>query len=306
MIVQLTPLVSIVIPLYNGSNYVEEALRCALAQDYENIEIVVVNDGSTDDGAGRDICMKYADRITYLEKPNGGCASALNYGIKAAKGAYISWLSHDDLYETNKVSHQVELLNQGLFDPQKTVVSNRGGLIDGEGKPLMHPSVAEKKHLDGLGFFKYLLFQKCVNGCGLLIPKSVFDSGLYFPENLRFVLDWNLWLKMAASGVGVYLDDAVLVKNRVHGGQVTVKQKQLHQTEAAQTIEEMFTFLQDKPVSYMKELYYSAYSTRKPNAPDIRRYLRDRGEKISGLKSVSMRMKIDIKKIAKRIYHAIR
>ena len=226
--------------------------------------------------------------------------------IKAAKGEYISWLSHDDLYETNKVSHQVSLLNQGLFDPHNTIVSNRGGLIDGEGNALMHPSVAEKKYLNGLDFFKYLLFQKCVNGCGLLIPKSIFDSGLYFPENLRFVLDWNLWLKMAASGVGVYLDDAVLVKNRVHGGQVTVKQKQLHQTEAAQTIEEMFIFLQDKPVSYMKELYYSAYSTRKPNAPDIRRYLLDRGEKISGFKSVLMRVKIDIKKFAKRIYHAIR
>lgn len=299
-------MVSIVIPLYNGSNYIEQALQCALAQDYENIEIVVVNDGSTDDGAGKEICMKYADRITYLEKPNGGCASALNYGIRAAKGAYISWLSHDDLYEPNKISHQVSLLGQGLFDPENTVISNRGSLIDGEGKALMHPSVREKKYLDGLGFFKYLLFQKCVNGCGLLIPKKVFDSGLYFPEGLRFVLDWNLWLKFAASGVGVYLDDAVLVKNRVHGGQVTVKQKQLHQIEAAQTVEEMFAFLQDKPVCFMKELYYSAYSTRKKITPEIRNYLRQRGEKLCALKGFMMRVRIDLKKVAKRVYHAIR
>lgn len=302
----LTPLVSIVIPLYNGSNYVEEALKCALAQDYENIEIVVVNDGSTDDGAGRDICMKYADRITYLEKPNGGCASALNYGVKAAKGEYISWLSHDDLYETNKVSHQVALLNEGLFDPQKTIISNRGGLIDGEGKTLMHPSVAEKKYLDGLGFFKYLLFQKCVNGCGLLIPKSVFQEGLYFDESMRFVLDWNLWLKMAASGVGVYLDDAVLVKNRVHGGQVTVKQKQLHKVEAEKTVEDLYGFLQDKPDDFMKELYCFTYATRRSGVDAMKQYLKEQGCKIPVVRCWLARFKSGIKKTAKRIYHAIR
>ena len=300
------PLVSIVIPLYNGSNYIEEALQCALAQDYERVEILVVNDGSTDEGAGREVCMKYADKITYLEKPNGGCASALNYGIKAAKGEYISWLSHDDLYEPNKISHQVGLLGQSGIDPKRTIISNRGSLIDGEGKPLMHPSVAEKKLLDGLGFFKYLLFHKCVNGCGLLIPKGIFDSGLYFPEGMRFVLDWNLWLKFAASGVGVYLDDAVLVKNRVHGGQVTVKQKELHRTEAEQTVAELYDFLQDKPVCFMQELYYFTYATHRPGAEKIRDYLRKKGCKISGWKGISLRLKNDLKKAAKRVYHSIR
>ena len=302
----ITPLVSIVIPLYNGSNYIEDALKCALAQDYENKEIVVVNDGSTDHGEGRDICQKYADRITYIEKPNGGCASALNCGIKAAKGQYISWLSHDDLYEPNKLSHQVSLLGINGTDPERTVISNRGSLIDAEGKPLMHPSVAEKKYLDGLGFFQYLLFHKCVNGCGLLIPKSIFDSGLYFDESMRFVLDWNLWLKFAASGVGVYLDDEVLVKNRVHGGQVTGKQKELHRTEAEQTIEDMVSFLQDKPIEFMLQLYYFAYATRKKQTEEIRLYLHNKGKKICKGKALTLRIKNDCKSKAKRIYHAIR
>lgn len=301
----IRPLVSIVIPLYNGSNYVEEALKCALAQDYDNIEIVVVNDGSTDGGAGRDICMNYADRICYFEKPNGGCASALNYGIRKAKGSYISWLSHDDLYEPNKISHQVKILSR-LEDPAHTLISNRGGLIDGEGKPLMHPSVAEKKQLDGYGFFKYLLFQKCVNGCGLLIPKQAFDEGLYFNEDMRFVLDWNLWLKMAASGYGVYLDDAVLVSNRVHGGQVTAKQKQLHQVEAKQTVSELFTFLQSKPLAFTKELYYFAYSTRKDSSKEIQNWLSDHGEGVNALHGWVLRTRIDIRKLLKRIYHTIR
>ena len=105
----MKPLVSIIIPLYNGSNYIEQAIQCALQQDYENTEILIINDGSTDQGLGRDICLKYSDRIRYFEKPNGGCASALNYGIRNAKGQFISWLSHDDLYQPNKISYQVSL-----------------------------------------------------------------------------------------------------------------------------------------------------------------------------------------------------
>lgn len=300
------PLVSIVIPLYNGSNYVEQALQSALEQDYDNIEIIVVNDGSTDDGAGRDICMKYADRITYLEKPNGGCSSALNYGIKTAKGEYISWLSHDDLYEKNKISHQVNLLNRDGVDPQKTLICNRGGLIDGEGEELFHPYKGENCQLNDQEFFRYLLFKQCVNGCGLLIPKAIFDSGLYFNEGMRFVLDWNLWLKFAASGVGAYLDSTVLVKNRVHGGQVTVKQKELHKVEAEQTVEELYNFLQDKPVVYMKALYCFTYATRKESARKILEYLKENNTPVCASKLLFMRIKNDLKRIAKKFYHAIR
>lgn len=300
------PLVSIVIPLYNGSNYVEEAIKCALAQDYDNIEIIVVNDGSTDEGAGKAICMRYADKIVYLEKSNGGCASALNYGIRHAKGEYISWLSHDDLYEPNKISYQVKLLQRIDCDKEKTLISNRGGLIDAEGRPIAHPSIGERMLLSDIAFFRYLLFHKCVNGCGLLIPKCIFDQGLAFDESMRFVLDWNLWLKMAASGIGVYIDDAELVKNRVHGGQVTVKQRQLHQVETDKTVEDLQDFLQDKPVVYLKELYYFAYSTGRGNAAGIYAALKSKGETVSKMRALLMRSKNGIKNGLKRIYHAIR
>ena len=75
------PLVSIVIPVYNGANYMRQAIDSALAQTYGNIEIIVVNDGSTDGGETERIALSYGDRIRYFRKENGGCASALNYGI---------------------------------------------------------------------------------------------------------------------------------------------------------------------------------------------------------------------------------
>ena len=80
------PLVSIVIPVYNGANYVSEAIESALKQTYKNIEIIVVNDGSTDNT--EKIVKKYGDKIRYFYKENGGVASALNLGIKNMKGEY--------------------------------------------------------------------------------------------------------------------------------------------------------------------------------------------------------------------------
>ena len=97
MAYEYDPKVSIIIPVYNGANYVSEAIDSALAQTYKNIEIIVVNDGSSDDGATEKIAKSYGDRIRYFAKENGGVSSALNFGIRQMTGEWFSWLSHDDL-----------------------------------------------------------------------------------------------------------------------------------------------------------------------------------------------------------------
>ena len=105
------PLVSIVIPAYNASNYLAEAIESALAQTYRNIEIIVVNDGSRDDGATERVALSYGDRIRYFKKENGGSSSALNMGIANMTGEWFSWLSHDDLYEPDKLEKQIRYMN---------------------------------------------------------------------------------------------------------------------------------------------------------------------------------------------------
>src|SRR5579862_6874144 len=97
------PLVSIVIPVYNGANYLRAAINSALAQTYKNIEVIVVNDGSRDDGQTDAIAKEYGDRVRYFSKENGGCGSALNFGIANMRGDYFSWLSHDDTYLPRKI-----------------------------------------------------------------------------------------------------------------------------------------------------------------------------------------------------------
>ena len=103
------PMVSIIIPVFNGANYIREAIDSALAQTYKNIEVIVVNDGSIDDTD--QIVLSYGNKVRYFTKENGGVSSALNLALREMRGEYFSWLSHDDLYLPDKVKIQIEHLN---------------------------------------------------------------------------------------------------------------------------------------------------------------------------------------------------
>ena len=92
------PKVTIVIPVYKGKKYMRKAIDSAIAQTYENLEILVINDGSPDDGATDTIAKSYGDKIRYIYKENGGVSTVLNLALKEMKGEYFSWLSHDDVY----------------------------------------------------------------------------------------------------------------------------------------------------------------------------------------------------------------
>ena len=106
------PKVSIVIPVYNGANFLTEAIDSALSQSYRNIEIIVINDGSDDGNETDKIARSYGDTIQYYHKKNGGVASALNLGIQKMTGDYFSWLSHDDVYDNKKIGTQIDYLKK--------------------------------------------------------------------------------------------------------------------------------------------------------------------------------------------------
>ena len=135
------PKVSIIIPVYNGSNYLKNAIECALQQTYGNLEVLVVDDGSTDDGATENIAMEYGDRIRYFKKPNGGVSSALNFGIQNMTGDYFSWLSHDDAYSNDKIKDSVDLLAEHKLIGEDAVAFTGGHFIDSYGKVIRDFSV---------------------------------------------------------------------------------------------------------------------------------------------------------------------
>ena len=235
------PLVSIVIPVYNGANYMQEAIDSALAQTYENVEIIVVNDGSTDDGETERIALSYGDKIRYFKKENGGCASALNYGIAQMQGEWFSWLSHDDVYLPTKVESAVNMINKYTLDHDKTVVSCGSSVIDAKGSMVRSAKTGKESMLDAnTAFYKFMADGLVLNGCALLIPKNILDEVGAFSTTYTFILDWIYWVNITLNGFSFFLYSEPLVKNRRHCGQVTVQKQHLYITENRQFAEELF------------------------------------------------------------------
>jgi glycosyltransferase involved in cell wall biosynthesis len=163
------PLVSIVIPVYNGSNYLQVAIDSALTQTYKNIEIIVVNDGSTDGGATEKIAKSYGSKIRYYKKKNGGVSTALNFGIKKMQGQWFSWLSHDDIYSKDKIANQVKIANS---NKACKVVFSRTGIINGDNMIVRQDRSNIPSHIHG-GYWNLKLW---IYACSLLIHKSVFKN----------------------------------------------------------------------------------------------------------------------------------
>lgn len=204
-----SPLVSIVIPVYNGANYLGEAIESALAQTYPNIEILVVDDGSTDDGATAAVARRFGSAIRYLHKTNGGVATALNLGIQEMRGELFSWLSHDDLYKPEKVAVQVEAWRH--FGRPCVVVGDFE-VMDESGQHLCTLSTCGRnllaRPLDGV-------FHGMINGCTLLIPRVLFERAGLFNPGLPTTQDYHLWYRMARM-VPFMQSPHALVRQRSH------------------------------------------------------------------------------------------
>ncbi len=213
-----SPLVSIVIPVYNGANFMREAIDSALAQTYPNVEVLVINDGSTDSGETAAIAKSYGDQIAYLEKPNGGCASALNLGIQKMRGEFFSWLSHDDFYSPSKIARQIEVLS--LLEDKDTILYAGYHVVDS--KSVVQYSVKPDSVLSSskLNLALMPLFRGLLHGCAMLVPKSYFDRFGTFDESLRSTQDYDLWFKFLRQGK-IRFDSQIGVYSRVHPGQGT-------------------------------------------------------------------------------------
>ena len=194
MYMESSPRVSIVIPVYNGGNYLKEAIDSALSQTYPNIEVLVVNDGSADGGKTERIALSYGDRIRYLEKENGGTASALNAGIDAMTGDYFSWLSHDDVYYPDKVELELEeILRSG--NPA-SIVQCEYDFYDEASKTYTPTDFHKYYCKEQLTNSVFTLLQLQIHACGALIHKSHFGRVGIFNEQLKYTQDIDFWFRM--------------------------------------------------------------------------------------------------------------
>ncbi len=209
------PKVSIIIPVYNGEKYLKYAIDSALSQTYKNLEILVINDGSTD--KTDKIAKSYGDKIKYIKKENGGVSSALNLGIKEMSGEYFSWLSHDDTYEPDKVEAEIDYLKKHKLLHKKAIVFSDYYLINSKGKIIAE---SRKDHEEIEKKPEYSLIKGHINGLSLLIPKQAFDDYGFFDTEMVCVQDYEMWRKMAKT-YDFYHIPKLLVSTRYHAKQVS-------------------------------------------------------------------------------------
>ena len=217
------PLVTIVIPVYNGSNYLKCAIESALNQTYQNIEVLVINDGSNDNNKTEKISKSFESKIKYIYKENGGVASALNLGINESKGKYFSWLSHDDFYEPNKIKTQIDFIKQ---NPNSKIVSSDFYLLNQETKAV------ENRQIKGIVVFKNGrdILMNWLDFCTFLVDIDCFKKVGLFNSKHKTIQDADMQFRLVFHTPIFHLNQT-LITRRIHANQDTKTQSSYHLKE---------------------------------------------------------------------------
>jgi len=179
--------VSVIIPTYNRPRWLPETIESVFAQTYPHIELIVVNDGSTDNT--EEFIEPYSDRITYIYKENGGPGSAVNAGIAAATGKYVARIDDDDLFLPEKVEFQVKMFQK---EPELGLIGTDHHIIDLEGEIVGTVAVPD---FSRNGAFISLL-QNCIfSQPTVMVRKECYDR--IGPYRNTYAQDYDMWIRIA-------------------------------------------------------------------------------------------------------------
>ncbi len=210
------PLISVILPVYNGGPFLRETLEALLGQSLGDFELIIINDGSTDDSEA--IILSFSDpRIRYLPQTNQGFIASLNRGIAVAKGKYIARIDADDVCLPDRFAQQASLLNDR---PHVSVVGCFITFIDENGKetgiwPEDRATVTNKDIRRALPHFN------CIAHPGVMARAEVFREYPYRASQ-KHIEDYDLWLRLAGDGKVMEKLPVPLLLYRVHSGSVTV------------------------------------------------------------------------------------
>jgi glycosyltransferase involved in cell wall biosynthesis len=222
------PLVSIVIPVYNGSDFLGEAIESAINQTYENIEVLVINDGSNDNSATEKICKSYGEKIRYFYKENGGVATALNLGIKKSTAKYFSWLSHDDIYKPHKIESQIALIKK---KPNVKIVCSDFEILNQE------TQCTEPRRFKQDEVFKNGrdILDNWLDFCTFLIEIDCFKKVGLFDKKLKTIQDLEMQMRLISS-FSIFTVNEILSTRRQHSNQDSKTKLKFHLKELDQYI----------------------------------------------------------------------
>lgn len=202
-----TPIVSVIVPVYNQGEYVAGAIASVLEQRYSPVELIVINDGSTDATAERLKAYEREARIIHQE--NRGAAAALNRGIRESRGSLVCWLSADDEFLPGKLEAQVAAF---VSDSRIGMVHTGYERVDGRGTHLDTVAEPPQVHPDP---FITVYWKNSLNGSTVMLRRDVFDAVGGFDESLRADVDADMWLKIFRRW-DVRIVPGVYVRYRVH------------------------------------------------------------------------------------------
>lgn len=233
----LSPLVSVVIPTYNRARYIGETVESVLAQTYDNIEIIVVDDGSTDDT--RRVLKPYQEHIIYIYQENQGPSVARNTGIMKSTGPYIAFLDSDDLWMPEKLEIQVAYLNE---HPEVGLVHCDFLLqVENPNGPVLKKWPYANNWPSGY-VLPFMFVQSMIGTSSVVTRRECFDVAGLFDPRFFGPEDYHLWLRIARHYPITYLDKPLSIY-RHHGENLTTNRVGLKR-EILSVVE---SFVQENP-----------------------------------------------------------
>lgn len=187
----IDPTVSVILPVYNGENYVRLAIESVLGQTLRDYELLVVDDGSTDSTPA--IVQDYGERVRYVRQQNTGVAGAFNHGLRLAKGRYISWLSHDDMFLPEKLEEQVAALDRlpgpAVCYTDVEIINASGEFVTQMRLP-EYPRGEAVRHIltsgeIGMASYSICYDRRCIEKVG------------YYAEHLRYAQDAEMLVRLS-------------------------------------------------------------------------------------------------------------
>ncbi len=223
------PLISCVIPVYNGERFLGEAIESALAQTYQPLEVIVVDDGSTD--GTRSVVEQFGARVRYIWQAHARQTAARNTGIAAAQSEFIAFLDADDLWLAEKTARQLERMSSSAHDVSVTHVQNFWmDEVRGEEERW-------KEHRRSQPMAGYAINT-------LLVRRRVFDQIGIFNLKWDNAADTDWFIRAELQGVRVELVPEVLVRRRLHLGNISRKDAEYSRLEYLRLFKEYRARLQ--------------------------------------------------------------
>jgi glycosyltransferase involved in cell wall biosynthesis len=192
------PLISVILPIYNSEKYLREAIDSVFQQEYTPIEIIVIDDGSTDGSSH--IIQECAGKIQYYYQENQGPAAARNLGLQKASGDFVTFIDGDDIWPDDKLKNQMSCFEKY---PETEIVQGLVKRIDlSNGEPVE----TEEEQLfihSNLG--------------AMIIRKAVFTKIGIFDKTLTYHSDTDFWFRARESGIKILVDKRIALIYRIHG-----------------------------------------------------------------------------------------